>query len=599
MIGVRHRLLNGGQGIVALLFIVLLMLLRAPGRAEGEYISYDFTHDRSGYGRAVAAMNRNTSVGGSASGGRMEARAIPQTIMCRTSGAELELVTDGLTCALAGPRHCYTLYYDSLRSAQSALEQYRAFKDIIYAELDGEVTACGTDETSTRDFNSWGAREMGYGEYLNYIGRWGKSETVVAVIDSGVCRHPLLDSRITQSGYDYIDLDDDATNDLFGHGTHVAGIVADCTYGLPVYIYPIRVLDDSGKGQITNVVNAVEEACGMGVDVINLSLESKKSSEMLDDAIRDAVSRNITVVVAAGNSATDTSSVCPAHLTDSGVIVVGASEKSGDDCVRASYSNYGDSVDVYAYGTNINSCAIDGGYVLDRGTSMAAPHVSALSAMLYLIHGGISPASIESRVVAAAEDKGAVNLVCADRMVPKSTGFSLEHMTLRKGEKIPLPASAIPLTSMEAISYESDKPGVADVRDGGLVALDTGTAQITASCTGFDTVTFQVKVLDEASGLTLTLPAALTALEDEAFMGAAGLERVTVPRGLESLGNHVFDDCDALRFVSVPDSVDQIGDNGFSGAVLLCDPDSRAVSYAEENDLQYICVAEEHTAGDD
>ena len=122
---------------------------------------------------------------------------------------------------------------------------------------------------------------------------YGSGSCKIAIIDSGTYRHSLIGARLIVGGHDYIDNDDDSTNDLNGHGTRVAGIVADCTQGLPVYVYPIRVLDADANGKTSNVISAILEATNAHVNIINLSLATFTQSELLESAVRSAISSGI------------------------------------------------------------------------------------------------------------------------------------------------------------------------------------------------------------------------------------------------------------------------------------------------------------------
>ena len=117
--------------------------------------------------------------------------------------------------------------------------------------------------------------------------------------------------------------------------------MADCTRGAPVTILNIRMLNESGNGTVSNLVNGLSEACDAGAEVINLSMAVKKVYASIDDAVIDAKDRGVTMVLAAGNYNCDTAEVSPANITDAGVIVVGAATVSGGADVRASYSDYG------------------------------------------------------------------------------------------------------------------------------------------------------------------------------------------------------------------------------------------------------------------
>ena len=541
----------------------------------------DVTGDQSAYGQQVAQLNRAAQRTGLLMLPNSQQERPRFAVLCRTEGETFSFASVSPLAVVAGPHDCFTLYFGTESAADQAVEELSSTPGIRYAERDAEVTACSESEYS---FSSWGAVDMNYRAYLSYASQWGHGSATVAIIDSGVYPHSDLAGRILESGYDYIDADDDATNDLFGHGTNVAGIVADCTAREPVYLYPIRVLNATGGGSISNVTNAVREATEKAVDVINLSLESTKMSAALDDAILDAINAGITVVAAAGNKSMDTSQVSPAHLGNVGVIVVGSAEKDGN---RSSYSNFGASVDVYAYGSGIRCSSRTGGYASATGTSMSAPHISALAAMLRLVHPGLSPVGIETRIVRATDTALEVNVPDLCRMIPERFGFRLSHLRLDRGETLQLPKKALPETALESVSYTSSDETVLRIEDGKLIPVQAGTASVTASCTGLEGTSFAVQI-EDFGGLKLTLPGGLSRLEDEAFRGDESVQYVLLGEGTESLGDRVFDECGALRIVILPGSLTSIGSNTFSSAVILCPEGSFADQYAQENGLQYV-----------
>ncbi|MBR3175437.1 MAG: S8 family serine peptidase [Oscillospiraceae bacterium] len=571
---------------ISVCFLLFLLVALLPSKAwaeeNTETVYYDYTDDQASYGEQVAELisqEKDDTVGGSEGTESGQNQAF-FAVLCRAEdGFTPDFAEWNPAYVIAGPQNRYTLFFCSEKAAESACLELSEMKGMRYAEMDSEVTACA-EETS---FHSWGAERMNYGAYSQYSAQWGGGSVTVAVIDSGVSRHPLLTDRITASGHDFVDNDEDSTNDPFGHGTNVAGVVADCTPGMSVMIYPIRVLNEKGGGSAANVAAGVRAAAAAHVQIINLSLEGSKINNTLDDAILDAVAAGITVVIAAGNKGDDTASYSPAHLTVPGAVIVGSGEADG---TKASYSNYGASVDLFAYGTAIRCCSNTGGYKTATGTSVAAPHISALSAMLLLIHPQLSPAQTEYRMTLAAPETE-INIPNLTRIIPVKIGFYLDTLPLTANDEFSLLTKALPETALESITYTSSDETVLRIEDGRLIPVSPGTAAVTAACTGFDDLTFTVSV-GEDSGGSLALPAQLTSLEDEAFYGAAGFSRVSIPEGTLSIGDHVFDSCRDLQFVSVPDTVTSIGENDFSGAVLLCGEGSAAEIFAEENKREYI-----------
>ena len=564
-----------------LLLAMLCALLLAHACAETEYL--DAAQDATAYRRAVSQMNADLNV---PEGVLFAACLRGETVLCRTEGFKLTPETFDGVCAApeqfyAGPRGCYTLRFSDYRDAEKAIDWLNRQDWIVYAEADGIVEAAGTD------FDSWGAEAMGMGGYLPYASGWGSGSVKVAVLDSGAVAHSFYQGRVV-NGWDYADNDDDPTNDGFNHGTHVVGILADCTRGAPVTILNIRMLNESGNGTVSNLVNAISEASDAGADIINLSMAASKVSAAIDNAVIDAKDQGIAMVVAAGNYNRDTSGVSPANIMDAGVIVVGSAELSNGMDVRASTSCYGDSVDVYAYGVSILSCDNSGGYTRKSGTSFAAPHVAATCALMKLLSPDMTPAQLEARLrlTDGASDGLAVKL---GPITPSEEGFRLAELNLAPGEALSLPGAARPLTCGEAITWSLDGEGVSLSADGILTAISEGTATLTAACRGFETCSISVTVTDEAPR-AMTLPPALTVLEDEALTGSRATV-IDLPEGLTLVGWRALADCPELRFVRVSGAatdLDSAAMEGSGQAVLLCPLDSLAHRAARDNGWQYL-----------
>ena len=241
---------------------------------------------------------------------------------------------------------------------------------------------------------SWGVPVIRADSYAaNLLQKGVNRQIKVAVVDTGVdYTHPFLRDR-TVSGYDFVDGDNDPMDEHY-HGTHVAGTVVDCTPGLTnLKIMPVRVLGASGSGTSLNVGLGIQYAADHGAAVINLSLGGTHNSYK-EDAINYAMSKNVVVVVAAGNSDANAESHCPAHIKK--CITVAAVD---ENLKPANFSNYGDAVDLAAPGVNIKSCVPNGGYRELNGTSMASPHVAACAAMLLEESASLTPAQVEKKLV--------------------------------------------------------------------------------------------------------------------------------------------------------------------------------------------------------
>ncbi|MBR0429115.1 MAG: S8 family serine peptidase [Lachnospiraceae bacterium] len=199
-----------------------------------------------------------------------------------------------------------------------------------------------------------------------------EKEVVVAIIDTGVnTEDPLLENRLVEGIAE-------GMSDPSGHGTTMAEIVASQT-GENVKIMPIAAFDENGTSTVAKVYFAIEEAIARDADVINISASGFGESKVLTKAIQDASARNIPVVVAAGNDATDNASYMPGNVAEA--ITVTATDK---DRVFAEYSNYGESVDFSAMGILVKDMGTEEveDDIVYQGTSIASAYVSAYAALL-------------------------------------------------------------------------------------------------------------------------------------------------------------------------------------------------------------------------
>ncbi|MBB3842609.1 S8 family peptidase [Xanthomonas arboricola] len=327
--------------------------------------------------------------------------------------------------------------------AETLMRQLASDPNVQSVEVDQILHATLTPN-DTRLSEQWAFGTTNAG--LNIRPAWDKAtgaNVVVAVIDTGITTHADLNANILP-GYDFIS---DATTARDGngrdsnpadegdwyaanecgtgipaansswHGTHVAGTVAAVTNNTTgvagtaynAKVVPVRVLGKCG-GSLSDIADAIIWASGGSVsgipananpaEVINMSLGGGGTcSTTMQNAISGAVSRGTTVVVAAGNDSANVSGSLPANCAN--VIAVAATTSAG---AKASYSNFGTGIDVSAPGSAILSTLNSGtttpgsaSYASYNGTSMAAPHVAGVVALVQSVApSALTPAAVET-----------------------------------------------------------------------------------------------------------------------------------------------------------------------------------------------------------
>lgn len=219
----------------------------------------------------------------------------------------------------------------------------------------------------------------------------------VAVIDSGIdMDHPDLAVNI-KGGFNAIKHKRDADDD-FGHGTHVAGTIAAINneFGVvgvapKVDIYAVKVLDNTGLGKISDVIEGIQWCVDNHIQVANMSFGASAYSAALQKAVSKAYSSNLIMVAAAGNRGLGSASSVDYPAKFDEVIAVAAVDQ-GD--MVTPWSSRGSEIDIAAPGDSIYSTFNNGSYTLLSGTSMAAPHVTGAIALKLQLNPGLTPMQI-------------------------------------------------------------------------------------------------------------------------------------------------------------------------------------------------------------
>jgi len=258
------------------------------------------------------------------------------------------------------------------------------------------------------------------GADINATGGWdqtkGDSGVIIAVLDTGVeLTHPDIKNKIVSPGKDFVNGDNDASDDHW-HGTHVAGIAAaetnnelgiagvawDCA------VLPGKIIDASGEGDYGALILAIYWAVDQGAKVINLSLGGEERDDDLLAALKDAYERNVVIVAAAGNEGGPV--LYPAAY-DRYCLAVAATDYNDN---RADFSNMGPEIDVAAPGIDVLSLyptwdtpAGFAPYAYANGTSMATPHVAGLAALLKSLKPWLTAGEVMNIIRYSADDVNA------------------------------------------------------------------------------------------------------------------------------------------------------------------------------------------------
>lgn len=295
----------------------------------------------------------------------------------------------------------FVMQFSDEKELFDCLEKLNKNPDIIYAEQDRPVYTQAVEKSANN--LSWGVKAIEADVYSQSISVSEGESVTVAIVDSGCEDIDFIKDKLVD-GYDFVENDSDAAQDESedSHGTFLASIVTDCTRTLPVKIMPVRVLS-SEEGSLINVVNGIMYAADNGADVINISLGAiLNNCKPLEDAVNYAESKNVSVVVCAGNAKIDIKNYCPAH--NSNAITVSSVDMNEE--FSSSFSNFGSEIDVAAPGEIIIGYDASGNEAVLSGTSMSAAFVSAAAAMFRLEKPQCNTNQVRKAIISSTEDRG-------------------------------------------------------------------------------------------------------------------------------------------------------------------------------------------------
>jgi thermitase len=307
---------------------------------------------------------------------------------------------------------------------------YAGNPNVAFAERNGVYSAAyagGPNDPRYTDGTQWQYHNTGQNggtsdadidalEAWNVPGGHGSSGVAIAILDTGIAlNHAELPrpAKVTRDQNFATGLWGSPTPyDLSGHGTHVAGSAAALTNnGIGVagtcpecVLYNVKVLNEQGLGSWSWIANGITWAARNGAKVVSMSIVGSPGSRTLESAVNYAWNRGAVVVAAAGNNG-NTAPSYPAYYQN--VIAVAATDRTD---AKASFSNYGDWVDIAAPGVAITSTFLANQYFEGSGTSMATPHVAGVAGLVWSVGPSLIPpcvtnTCVRSRIEATADQK--------------------------------------------------------------------------------------------------------------------------------------------------------------------------------------------------
>ncbi|GGT28603.1 hypothetical protein GCM10014713_22790 [Streptomyces purpureus] len=301
------------------------------------------------------------------------------------------------------PKHVYRSALKGFSTSMSKAKAAALAKDprVAYVEQNTTVRISETQANATWGIDRIDQRNLPLSKTYTY--NTTASNVTAYIIDTGIrTSHSEFGGRATV-GTDTVGGGQNG-QDCQGHGTHVAGTVGGKTYGVAkgVKLVAVRVLDCNGSGTTAGVIAGVDWVTANAVKpaVANMSLGGGANAS-LDDAVKRSIAKGVSYAVAAGNGnflgwPANACNYSPARVPEA--ITVGATDSSDR---RASFSNYGTCLDIFAPGVSVTSAWKDNDTATSTisGTSMAAPHTAGVAALYLAANPAATPAQVRDALV--------------------------------------------------------------------------------------------------------------------------------------------------------------------------------------------------------
>lgn len=343
----------------------------------------------------------------------------------------------------------------------------------------GPLTILQSAQIASTGETQWNIKETNVQKLWNegYSGDGVK----VAVLDTGIANHHELAIAGGFSTVDYTN----SWQDDHGHGTHIAGIISakpdiasvngwDITGVSPdVDLYAVKVLDNSGLGNLQDILEGIDWAIANGIDIINLSIGTPNYSRLFEQIIHDAYEQGILLVAASGNDGLENSVQYPAKFND-----VIATSSVNESLLLSDFSSTGNQVDFSAPGEKIISTFTEGKYAMKSGTSQATPHVTGMLALLKQKYPNLTNSELKTLLTKHIKDLGVVGqdpfygygLIYFNTNINAVTKPSISYSTHVQdiGWMNPVSSGVISGTVGQAKRLESIKISLATIQDLGV-----------------------------------------------------------------------------------------------------------------------------------